>query len=111
MIRRIFAAALGVLLGLALIPPIQAMRWASAVCSYDAEGVYAQQKDLGPQWTIARIEEIADLQSRMETCSEGWSLRGGFVDEDGSLAIIVNVGGDYYFLTYNPDGTLTSVGG
>lgn len=102
MIRRLFAAALGVLLGLAAVQPIQAARFASAACSNDVAGVYEHLQYRG--WTYLEVEQAASGSK-----CQGSSIRGFYFAMDGNLRIITRVGVIFYILEFDPFGQLQSV--
>lgn len=112
MIRRLFAAALGVLLGIACIGPIQASRLMAAICSGDKATLNAQLNPIGIGPQV--VNRVSAYRERNEiTCLDN-GVRGFYLDKDGNLTWVAwtndsNGVAIVYMLTYTPDGTLQTL--
>lgn len=100
--KRILAAAFGVVLGFALLAPVKGELLAHAMCSGDVDSIYAQLQDRG--WTREKVEFVA---AQFE-CADS-VIRGAFVSPQWNVVIVINVDADYYLLTYDAFGKLLSI--
>jgi len=109
--KRIIAAVFAVALGLALVQPIQASRLADAICSNNADDLYAYLKD--NDWTREEVDDaVAQTEFYREmgiTSCDGYSIRGAWVTPDGALGLIVSVGKQVYLFEFDAFGVLQSI--
>ena len=107
---RISAAALGVLLALALVGPIQAQRLMAAICASDTDAIYSQLQYAG----ISRERVERNVAAFEGYSCEQFGWRGAYVGEDGtvrhlSVMSVVGIGTEWFLLQYDLGGQLESL--
>lgn len=104
LLKRIIAAQLGVVLGLALLLPIQSQRLANAICANSVPDMYEFVQHIG--YTYREVEQVAGFAEYFGFYCTSANIVGFFVDDRGETVIIVNIDGSYYLFKFDAGGQL-----